>query len=80
MILSKLDKDRDRKLSRQEWAGEEAASQQGLLLHADADGDGFITELELTRSLNLRDEIRTIEERAKGSMRPAPPNRTGTAK
>ncbi|MBC7838864.1 MAG: hypothetical protein H7Y39_09550, partial [Nitrospiraceae bacterium] len=64
MILSKLDKDRDRRLSRQEWSDQEAGSQRGLLSHADRDGDGIVTEAELTRELNLRDEARSIEERA----------------
>lgn len=64
MILSKLDKDRDRRLSRQEWSDEEAGSQRALLSQADRDGDGIVTEAELTRELTLRDEARSIEERA----------------
>jgi Ca2+-binding EF-hand superfamily protein len=65
-ILSRLDKDPDRRLSAQEKANEEAGPLRSLLDSADRNGDGIVTAAELTTELQLRDQTKKIEEAAKG--------------
>lgn len=77
MIVSRLDRDRDRKLSRREWSAEEDGALGGLLSRADRDGDGIVTEAELTRELRIQDEVGRIEERATGSAQRGAGHRFG---
>ena len=64
IILSRLDTDRDRKLSRQECATEEAAPLRELLERADRNADGIVTAAELTKELQFRDELKRQIEQA----------------
>lgn len=75
MILSRLDKDRDRRLSAQERVNEEAGPLRSLLESADRNGDGIVTAAELTIELQLRDEKKRIEEAAKESQGMLNPSR-----
>lgn len=75
MILSRLDKDRDRRLSAQEKANERAGRLRSLLDSADRNGDGIATAAELTTELQLRDATKRIEEAAKGARETLNPKR-----
>lgn len=73
MILSRLDTNRDRKLSQQERATEEAEPLRELLEAADRNTDGVITAAELTNELQFRDELKKQTEKATGSAGVADP-------
>ena len=65
MILSRLDKNLDGRLSRKERDDEEADHLRGLLDHANRNSDEFVTAAEAPRELQLRDDTKRIEERAR---------------
>lgn len=64
MILSRLDTNRDGKISQLEQASERAEPLRELLQRADRNGDGVVTARELTKELQIRDEIHRRQERA----------------
>ena len=68
MILSILDTNRDRKISQQERTNEAAKPLRELLDPADRNGDGVTTGDELTKELQLRDEMKKRLEKAMGSV------------
>lgn len=65
IILSKIDVDRDRTLSRLEQDQEEAEAIRPLLMRADRNRDGIVTAAELTRQIQLEDEMKAHQERAR---------------
>src|SRR2546430_1497550 len=56
MIMSRLDTNRDGKISQQERAKEQAEPVRELLERADRNGDSVTTRHELRNELQLRDE------------------------
>lgn len=80
MILSRLDTDRDRKLSRQERTTADAEPLRDLLDRADRNGDGVITAAELTNELQLRDELKRQIDEATRSGRPKESHASGARK
>jgi Ca2+-binding EF-hand superfamily protein len=73
MILSRLDTNRDGKITQEERANEEAAPLQELLDRADRNRDGVTTRDELSKELQLRDELKRELERAMRSVGAAHP-------
>ena len=63
-ILSRLDTNRDGKISQEEGANEEAALLREILDRADRNRDGVTTRDELSKELQLRDELKRELERA----------------
>lgn len=66
IILSRIDTDRDRNISRLEQDQEEAELIRPLLLRADRNRDGVVTAAELTRQLQFEEERKAQQERALG--------------
>ncbi len=64
MILSRLDVNRDGKISDLERAADAAEPMAEILRRADRNGDGFVTATELSMELMLRDELHRQQERA----------------
>jgi len=64
MILSRLDTDRDGKISLAERASDEARPLRELLEGADRNHDGVVTAEELTEELRIREELRRQFENA----------------
>lgn len=64
MILSRLDTNRDGKISQLERAANRAEPLEELLQRADRNGDGVVTARELSKELQIRDEMHRQHERA----------------
>ncbi len=64
MILSRLDTNRDGKISQLERAANRAEPLEELLQRADRNGDGVVTARELSKELQIRDEMHRQHQRA----------------